>query len=479
MNNIAIHFYLFLSTIRFNLNFLLAKTEQTKQLNNILKRISIDIKVPLSIFFTSVMDISLIQKCNTCKEFADFCCNGCNKIFCQNHANEHRQSFYDQLDWLTVDHDDLVHTLDNISPIKETSHQSRKIIDKWEEESIKDIQKKANEARHALIDAIKTHINDVKEKLKLLTEKLNAVNNNHDILFDERNLKQWANELRNLKYEFLTTPTFTVRIHGNKPVVMPIIKIQPDPIYESFPNEQQQKSFGLVPIKRSPVPHESISKQEKPISHTSVDHTDDRFSLSSDHIKILNNGRLIIHDSTKNDASIRGLHEYSQDKHQLFFRIEHMTSNQWIFFGIISKHASFDQQAYMNSSAYGWTGYNCVYLKGKSMPILNGYLSDMKVNDFVELTIDCNKQTLFLWHSRQTYKTKLFIDIQKCPFPWQFLISCRNPHDSVRLLPSPMGLMIKREQDKLNNKMGIKDIDLKNENNYFSVRLGIDTVETV
>jgi hypothetical protein len=200
----------------------------------------------------------------------------------------------------------------------------------------------------------------------------------------------------------------------------------------------------------------------------------DQFVFSSKHIKILDNGQLILHDSTTSDGSIRGLHEYSRGKHQLYFRIEYMSSNPWIFFGIISKSASFDQKAYLNSSAHGWTGYNNVYINGKSMPVVNGYLNDMKVNDLVELTIDCNNQTIILWHSRQTYKTKLPIDIQACPFPWQFIITCRNSHDSVRLLPLSMSSMIKREQDKLTNDMKIKEIALKN-----NIHSQIETADTV
>lgn len=414
------------------------------------------------------MDNLTLQDCQTCKEPARFYCHGCNKNFCQQHAVEHRQSLYDQLDWLTVDHDDLVNTLDHTSSTKEINYQSRKLIDKWEEESIKYIRKTANEARQALFDALKFHINDVKEKLKLLAEKINNVSHDHSMLFDERNLKQWATELRTLKHEFLTTPSFTVRVHGNKPVVMPIIKIQPDPIYETILTEQSQTSVGLIPIISSDI------KQEK-----SINQKDDRFYSSTDHIKILDNGQMILHDSTTNNASIRGLHEYSQGKHQLFFHIEHMTSDQWIFFGIISKQRSFNQRAHMSSSAYGWTGYNSVYIKGKPKPVSNGYLNDMKINDFIELTIDCDKQTIVLWHSRQAYKTKLFVDIQICPFPWQFMISCHNPLGSVRILPSSMGLMIKQEQDKLNNNMKIKEMEIKNENNNLSLQLENNTAETV
>ena len=277
-----------------------------------------------------------------CKDLAGFYCNGCNKIFCQIHGEEHRQSFYDQLDWLTVEHDDLSYTLNHTSTITQTSHSSRKIIDKWEEESIKHIRTIANDARRALIDAVNIHINDVKEKLKSLTEKLNKIYENNEI-FDERNIKQWVNQLTKLKNEFTATPKFTVRIHGNKPVVMPIIKIQPDAINENPSNKQQENVFGLTPIKPASIEEQSSSnnlKQEKSISNTSIDSNTnplllqqgDRFYSSSSHVKILDNGQIIIHDSTSNDASIRGFHEYSKGEHKLYFRIEHMTSDQWIFF---------------------------------------------------------------------------------------------------------------------------------------------------
>jgi hypothetical protein len=435
------------------------------------------------------MDRSVTQTCQMCRELAEFYCNGCNKTFCQLHSDEHRRSLYDQLDWLTVDHDDLSHTLNNTSTITHTSHSSRKMIDEWEEESIKYIKKTANEARRALIDAIHIHITDVKEKLKLLTEKLNQVYQDNKT-FDETNLKQWATELRNLKDEFITTPTFKVRIHGNKPVVMPIIKIQPDPILENPPKERQKTSFGLVPIKHAATPGESSSdqtKQEKSIPQTSVDHStnssllqkDDRFHSSSDHVNILDNGQVIKHDSTKNDASIRGFQEYSQGEHKLFFRIECLTSDQWIFFGITSKQASLNQRAYMDPSAHGWAGYNRVYINGKSTPTINGYASDMKINDYVELTIDCDRKTLFLWHSHSTSKNKLPIDIRTCPFPWQLLISCHNANDSIRILPSTMGSMIKCEQDKLNNDIKLKEIGLKTDNDYLPMRWGIHIASTV
>ncbi|CAF1385670.1 unnamed protein product [Rotaria magnacalcarata] len=448
------------------------------------------------------MDASIVKYCNACQELAGFYCNGCNRIFCQQHAYEHRQSFYEQLDWLTVDHDDFVCTLNDDASIAERNYLSKQIIDKWEEESIGNIRKIAAEARLALIDAIEHRIDGVKEKLKALTEKLQAVshnNSNHNHSFDERNIKQWATDLHNLKHDFFTRPTFTVRVHGSKPVVMPIIRIQPDSLHENHSNSPESQnhegSFGLVPLKDSTDLHEPSSRRTStanqqhktsnsllPADHQNVNliiKTDDRFSICSDHVKILEYGQLFTHDSSTRDASIGGYHDYSQGEHKIFFHIEHMTSNQWIFFGIISKHVLLGQKAFMDSSAYGWAGYNKVYMGGKPMPILNGYHGDMKVNDFVELTIDCERQTLCLWHSRQMCKNKLPIDIRTCPFPWQFLISCHNSNDSVRVLPSSMSSIIKREQDKLDHAIKIREIQLKHEQNCFPIPWEMNTAETV
>lgn len=432
------------------------------------------------------MDRLIVKYCNTCNKSAEFYCNGCNSIFCQDHADQHQQSLYEQLDWLTVDHDDFAHTLHSNDVIVQRNQSSKKIIDRWEEESIRQIQKTANEARCALIDAIKTHLKDVKEKLKLLTKKLQEVNQNHTnnnkSTFDERNIKQWAAELHNLKHDFHTKPTFTVRIHGNKPVVMPIIKIQPDPINGNQSDEQTEDTFGLVPLKNSTNTQEENSSLISRYVNSDVDlllQKDDHFHLSSTHVKILDRGQVVVHDLTKNDVSISGLHEYSQGEHKLFFHIEHMTQDEWMFFGIISKQTALSDKAYTDPSAHGWAGYDRVYINGKSMSTLNGYHSEMKLHDIIELTIDCNKKALFLWHSGQKYINKLPIDVRACPFPWQFLISFHNPNDSIRILPSSVGLMIKREQEKLNKNMAIKEAVFKNEHDSFLVGPRLNTLETV
>lgn len=418
-----------------------------------------------------------MQSCHLCKEHAEFFCHGCNRILCVHHADEHRELLDEQFDWLNVDHEDLVETFNQTSLIEQTNTQSKKIIDLWEEESIRHIRQTADDARQALTNMMNNYVNTVKERLHALSEQLKAVQQ-ENFLFDERNLQQWTTELHQLKRELHTTPPYTVRVHGNKPVVMQIIKIQPETKQRTSPKEEQEekrqqsrRSFGIVPIKDLTKQSTSSANQNKPVrsltrsSTAPVNHLapmkDDRYGFTTDHVKILDHDRMIVHDSSKIEASIRGHNQYSHGTHQLFFRIENMTPNQSMFFGIFSKQSSLGQRAYLNPSANGWTGYNNVYINGKSQAVLNGYINDMKTNDLVELTLDCTNQTLIFWHSRQTYKIKLPIDVRTCPFPWQFLLSCRSGHDCVRILPSSVSSMVRREQEKLTNDMIIKEMNMK------------------
>ena len=392
-----------------------------------------------------MMNALVKQTCQTCKALPGFYCHGCQTKFCSHHANQHRQSLNEQLDWFTVDHDDFLDRLTRASSIPGKTDPFKAIIDRWERDSIRDIRTVADEARQALIQARKIHLDDVKEKLNSLTEKLDQAYQQNQT-FDERNIQQWSMKLSLLKQEFLTMPTFAVRIHGNKPVVMPIIKLQPDPYHENHSDNQPASLVGLLPIQRSSKSYPCLCNgawQEKLPSCTSTElPKDDRFHISTDHARISDHGQLIIHDATKHDASVRGQLEYSQGEQKVYFRIEHISSDRWLFCGVISKHASFDQRAYITSSAYGWGGSKTVYVNGKSTSSQREDEMELKEHDVVELTIDCHRRTLSLRHLTNGYRDRLSIDLQNCLFPWQLLISLRHPNDSVRILPASVATEI-------------------------------------
>jgi hypothetical protein len=183
----------------------------------------------------------------------------------------------------------------------------------------------------------------------------------------------------------------------------------------------------------------------------------DRFEWISDDLQIQENGQIVVHKSTTIDASVRGLLRYHSGIHRLFFCIERMYQNSWLFFGIVSSGKPAHHQSYMMPSAYGWAGYNYVYVNGKYEPGKNGYRGDMKENNNVELTLDCDQHILYLWYSGSKYKEKLIVDVEKCPIPRQFLVSLCNANDSVRILPPSMSSIIEKEQEDI--KMIIRPND--------------------
>jgi hypothetical protein len=103
----------------------------------------------------------------------------------------------EQLDWLTVDHDDLRQDLlEQMATPK--YHPSMAIIDNWEEETIARIRHTAVLARRALIDALDEHVLEVKNTLNTLTPKLRDARHGRKP-FNENDLQEWATVLHQLK----------------------------------------------------------------------------------------------------------------------------------------------------------------------------------------------------------------------------------------------------------------------------------------
>ena len=103
----------------------------------------------------------------------------------------------EQLDWLTVDHDDLRQDLlERIATPK--YHPSMAVIDQWEEEAIARIRHAAVLARRTLITALDQHALAVKQTLNTLTPKLRAARHGTKS-FDKKDLQEWAAQLHELK----------------------------------------------------------------------------------------------------------------------------------------------------------------------------------------------------------------------------------------------------------------------------------------
>lgn len=140
------------------------------------------------------------NRCVTCgKERATSKCAGCAQDFCFNHLVEHRQDLSKQLDELEVDRDTIQQTI-----IQQTNelktHPFIKKIDQWEEDSIKKIQKVADEARQLTLRHTAKSIHHIEAKLNQLTKQLKRSRDEDDIT--ENDLRKWKNEMTQLTEQF-------------------------------------------------------------------------------------------------------------------------------------------------------------------------------------------------------------------------------------------------------------------------------------
>ena len=139
------------------------------------------------------------------------------------------------------------------------------------------------------------HTNNVKEKLKHLSDDLRQGRDDGD--FIETDLQQWTQTLEQLKKELLNPTTIAI----------------------------QEDSTALITKIR-------------------IDHQDasDRFQRVWDGAQIEQNGQLVVKIGTSGHTEIRGKIEYNTGKHTIRFRIEQLSQDGWIFFGIISEVRTHD-----------------------------------------------------------------------------------------------------------------------------------------
>ena len=101
------------------------------------------------------MASSLCLTCN--KKVAFFTCRTCRKDFCEDHINEHHQTPIKQFEDLLVDHAQFEETLHHYLH-EPHQHPLFQQIDKWERQSIRQIQQLAEENRKKLLTILPDHL---------------------------------------------------------------------------------------------------------------------------------------------------------------------------------------------------------------------------------------------------------------------------------------------------------------------------------
>ncbi|CAF0995551.1 unnamed protein product [Rotaria sordida] len=321
--------------------------------------------------------------CN--KRKGSYRCEGCSQMFCPKDLNDHRNELSKQLEETVVAHDLIQQTL--IQQIEDPQqHPLLKKINQWEQESIVKIRQAAEEARNKLLITTTEHTTNIKQKLKNLSKELRQGQEDND--FIETDLQQWTQKLEELKKE-LHNPTSVAIQEDSTPLITKIC----------------------------------IDCQDTP----------DVFERVCGNAQIKENGCLIVNDNSDGHTEIRGKNEYNIGRHKFCFRIEQLPPNGWIFFGIISKSEPMKVFSYSSPSNYGWTTRNQIYAGGQCRRELS---SDASQNDTIILLLNCDQRTIELKNERTNCVMQMSIDINRCPFPWQFHLNLGAANTHVRLLSS-------------------------------------------
>ena len=161
------------------------------------------------------MSIATIRThCVKCeKQRAIAKCVGCSQDFCYIHFTDHYQELSKQFDEIEFNRDLFRQTLtEETNDLKE--HSLIKQINKWEEDSIINIQQIARESRELLLEHATKHINQIEVNFAKLTDQLRQFRREND--FNEIDLNQFNKTLNQLEKELDKQPNISIeRVFGS------------------------------------------------------------------------------------------------------------------------------------------------------------------------------------------------------------------------------------------------------------------------
>jgi vacuolar-type H+-ATPase subunit H len=144
---------------------------------------------------------TLITQCFTCGKIKGRVkCEGCSKIYCVKHFEDHRQQLSKQLDEVEVTRDLFRQSLTEKTGDSQ-NNSSIQQIDEWENESMNKIRQAASEARQILLKHTTETFTKMEEKLNKLTNQLRQSRQEND--FFETDLNQWRAEITQMQKKLI------------------------------------------------------------------------------------------------------------------------------------------------------------------------------------------------------------------------------------------------------------------------------------
>lgn len=322
-------------------------------------------------------------------------CHGCGKGFCFQHFTEHRQNLSQRFEQIGLEHDNL--HLESLQISKATDSELHR-IDEWEIESISRVQHIAEAARVHLRSRqseLDTQINETLVKVKQ-TFQINHESNG----YTELEIDNLTKQLEDLRVLLQNTKMLTIEIDPSTDSVIHLIKI----------NDEKKTAENC----------QNLSVEE--------------FHCESPNPLIICNRSQVTFTGNRisENSAVTGIRRYATGIHHLNFRIEFISAESSIFFGIVKDSENITPKILSARSIYGWWHL--------AAPIVNGLMDEVEEEnsfrngDYITLILNCDQGSIQLKHHRTQTVVELLIELKLCPLPWKLLIRLNHPQHSVKMI---------------------------------------------
>jgi hypothetical protein len=323
---------------------------------------------------------------------------------------EHRQQLTLQLENIMQDHDCIQQDI----ALQRENHYQFQQIDEWEKESIAKIQMAAEKARADLRQTFQSSDERLTRTCRDIATKLRSAREADN--FSEIDLTRWTQQLNELK----------LQIKSQAMIYIP---------------EDNSSGIHFIRIKQDNTANALIKNKDllslKTSSSTKIR---ERFAEVNGLAIIDDVGLCIRHnDNDLKYIYCRGHQLYSQGRHTVKFKMDKCAGSCNLFIGICSSNIGLRLIMYHLTIVAGWFSNNEVWRHGlhsKNIELNEYKNDDITTNDVFELTLDCEKKQIELFHERTNKRHIINIDLDKTPFPWCILLALRRKGDCVRILPS-------------------------------------------
>ena len=351
---------------------------------------------------TSMASVRNKKRCVKCEDAENrngmFTCDGCANAFCGAHVKDHREELNNELEGVVQEHDSIQQQLADSSMQQSLVEK----IDQWERRSISKIRAIAEASRRDLQESISKSKQRVSLSCQKIAENLRAARKTEN--FSEIDLKEWEDQLKNLKLAL------------------------------NFAN-----AYSVIDDKRSKIYPIKI-QEGRPASPSNVllqsESTGDTFGETLGPVTLDKGNRYCTYAGFGNEyGRVRGARKYSQGQTTIHFKVERSESPDQLFFGIMASNADLFQRAWNGPSTVGWCGQNDTWQHGSYQEVTARSINHhFQVGDILQLLIDCDHQLIQLCNERTETSHAFELDTEVVPLPWQFVIGLRTNGDCVSII---------------------------------------------